>query len=87
MLAAWALSPARPTPIHPRRERRGFPAFFGEPYGGIVLAVAECRDYSASGRGVRLKEPDRLSQGLIFQVFTSFSELPNYGASGRGLYK
>src|SRR5918996_1393813 len=30
MLAAWALSPARPTPIHPRRERRGFPAFFGE---------------------------------------------------------
>jgi hypothetical protein len=30
MLAAWALSPARQTPIHPRRERRGFPAFFGE---------------------------------------------------------
>ena len=23
-------SPARPTPIHPRRERRGFPAFFGD---------------------------------------------------------
>ena len=29
-LVAWASSPARPTPIHPRRERRGLPAFFGE---------------------------------------------------------
>src|SRR4029453_12915959 len=25
-LGSWALSPARPTPIHPRRERRGFSA-------------------------------------------------------------
>src|SRR6266446_5845998 len=26
LLGSWALSPARPTPIHPRRERRGFSA-------------------------------------------------------------
>jgi hypothetical protein len=26
LLGSWALSPARPTPIHPRRERRGLPA-------------------------------------------------------------
>ena len=26
LLGAWALSPARPTPIHPRPERRGFSA-------------------------------------------------------------
>src|SRR5688572_18472706 len=29
-LVAWASSPARPTPIHPRRERRGLPALFGD---------------------------------------------------------
>ena len=29
-LVAWASSPARPTPIHPRRERRGLPAFIGK---------------------------------------------------------
>src|ERR1043166_2846087 len=27
LLGSWALSPARPTPIHPRPERRGFSAF------------------------------------------------------------
>ena len=26
LLGSWALSPARPTPIHPRPERRGFSA-------------------------------------------------------------
>jgi hypothetical protein len=30
LLGSWALSPARPTPIHPRHECRGFSAFFGE---------------------------------------------------------
>ena len=30
LLGSWALSPARPTPIHPRHECRGFSAFFGD---------------------------------------------------------
>src|SRR6516225_7978920 len=31
LLGAWALSPARPTPIHPRPERRGFSALLVTP--------------------------------------------------------
>ena len=31
LLGAWALSPARPTPIHPRPERRGFSALLVRP--------------------------------------------------------
>src|SRR3989441_9054351 len=30
LLGSWALSPARPTPIHPRHECRGLSALFGE---------------------------------------------------------
>src|SRR5712691_10464402 len=30
LLGSWALSPARPTPIHPRHECRGLSAFFGD---------------------------------------------------------
>src|SRR2546428_5841227 len=30
LLGSWALSPARPTPIHPRHECRGFSALLGE---------------------------------------------------------
>jgi hypothetical protein len=41
MLAAWASSPARPTPIHPRRERRGFPAFFGDRQQLLALTGLE----------------------------------------------
>src|SRR6266446_5817054 len=33
LLGSWALSPARPTPIHPRRERRGFSALLVNYYG------------------------------------------------------
>jgi len=36
LLGSWALSPARPTPIHPRPERRGFSALLvivGKIYG------------------------------------------------------
>ena len=29
LLGSWALSPARPTPIHPRHECRGLSALFG----------------------------------------------------------
>jgi hypothetical protein len=29
LLGSWALSPARPTPIHPRHECRGFSALLG----------------------------------------------------------
>src|SRR6266436_6687253 len=32
LLGSWALSPARPTPIHPRHECRGLSALFGESY-------------------------------------------------------
>src|SRR5438874_7143320 len=48
LLGAWALSPARPTPIHPRHECRGFSALLvtvirsglGAPQtGDIVLAL------------------------------------------------
>jgi hypothetical protein len=35
LLGSWALSPARPTPIHPRHECRGFSAFFGEKTRGL----------------------------------------------------
>src|SRR5216684_382942 len=40
LLGFWALSPARPTPIHPRHECRGLSALFGVvlfqclPFGG-----------------------------------------------------
>src|SRR5882724_10967149 len=30
LLGSWALSPARPTPIHPRHECRGLSALFGD---------------------------------------------------------
>ena len=33
LLGSWALSPARPTPIHPRRERRGLSALLGKRLG------------------------------------------------------
>src|SRR5713226_348018 len=36
LLGSWALSPARPTPIHPRNECRGLSALFGE----VVTATA-----------------------------------------------
>jgi hypothetical protein len=35
LLGSWALSPARPTPIHPRHECRGLSALFGEYEGAI----------------------------------------------------
>ena len=38
LLGSWALSPARPTPIHPRHECRGFSALLGE-----------CNDFGARG--------------------------------------
>jgi hypothetical protein len=38
LLGAWALSPARPTPIHPRPERRGFSALL-VIYRHIILTV------------------------------------------------
>jgi hypothetical protein len=34
LLGSWALSPARPTPIHPRHECRGLSALFGETHRG-----------------------------------------------------
>src|SRR5256712_12010252 len=36
LLGSWALSPARPTPIHPRHECRGLSALFGEKRRGAV---------------------------------------------------
>src|SRR5215471_10858060 len=38
LLGAWALSPARPTPIHPRPERRGFSAL-------LVMSGTHSGDY------------------------------------------
>src|SRR5215468_6673539 len=37
LLGSWALSPARPTPIHPRPERRGFSA--------LLVTKAELRQH------------------------------------------
>src|SRR5207253_3589608 len=52
LLGSWALSPARPTPIHPRRERRGFSAL-------LVTFLAQIRhpqfphsSWVATGRGL-----------------------------------
>src|SRR5712691_8370069 len=42
LLGSWALSPARPTPIHPRHECRGLSAFFGElpiPDGPMTVGI------------------------------------------------
>src|SRR5713101_4307403 len=50
LLGSWALSPARPTPIHPRHECRGLSALFGEfcaasrPTRGILLVLSNCKD-------------------------------------------
>ena len=37
LLGAWALSPARPTPIHPQPERRGFSALLVSRQGAVVI--------------------------------------------------
>jgi len=37
LLGSWALSPARPTPIHPRHECRGFSALLGEDEATLIL--------------------------------------------------
>jgi len=45
LLGSWALSPARPTPIHPRHECRGLSALFGESrYNTISGELKEKRD-------------------------------------------
>src|SRR2546427_3400398 len=41
LLGSWALSPARPTPIHPRHECRGLSALFGD--GKPLKINAICR--------------------------------------------
>jgi hypothetical protein len=47
-LVAWASSPARPTPIHPRRERQGLPALFGDYWKNeIAPKVPEMLDRDA----------------------------------------
>src|SRR5216683_2296716 len=38
LLGSWALSPARPTPIHPRHECRGLSALFGDLLRHAVAA-------------------------------------------------
>ena len=43
LLGSWALSPARPTPIHPRRERRGFSALLVRPVARAGLALSTWR--------------------------------------------
>src|SRR5713101_9105199 len=50
LLGSWALSPARPTPIHPRHECRGLSALFGDgrtqprDVPGIDIRIALGRD-------------------------------------------
>src|SRR4029434_3328199 len=48
LLGSWALSPARPTPIHPRHECRGLSALFGDhpthsSHSGAVSRSLDCR--------------------------------------------
>src|SRR3989441_13123341 len=44
LLGSWALSPARPTPIHPRPERRGFSALLVKTYQ--TATGQYCREYT-----------------------------------------
>src|SRR5215216_290013 len=41
LLGSWALSPARPTPIHPRPERRGFSALLVNLHDLIALDLPQ----------------------------------------------
>src|SRR5215831_2746624 len=41
LLGSWALSPARPTPIHPRPERRGFSALLVRAEANLAPLVLQ----------------------------------------------
>jgi hypothetical protein len=46
LLGSWALSPARPTPIHPRRERRGLSALLVRVRMQVVSRIKYYRNIS-----------------------------------------
>jgi hypothetical protein len=58
LLGSWALSPARPTPIHPRPERRGFSALLVSQmvsYTGTSTIHPNCtgeQTFTEDGTGV-----------------------------------
>src|SRR5712692_4448782 len=52
LLGSWALSPARPTPIHPRHECRGLSALFGECQFRRTGDLATWREIDTPGTNV-----------------------------------
>src|SRR6266851_8922768 len=54
LLGSWALSPARPTPIHPRHECRGLSALFGDQMRHVCL---NCPTRWSLITRLRLKSP------------------------------
>src|SRR6058998_2940295 len=65
LLGSWALSPARPTPIHPRHECRGLSALFGEAEvkGGAgapteaTVDITLRRQFNGMGRKFIVRQP------------------------------
>src|SRR5262245_38935588 len=47
LLGSWALSPARPTPIHPRRERRGLSALLVMEFDQVFRLEVESARFAA----------------------------------------
>src|SRR4030095_5529695 len=63
LLGSWALSPARPTPIHPRHECRGFPAL-------LVMAVAIAPKTKADADTLTVSLHTMAQEDPTFQVRT-----------------
>ena len=72
LLGSWALSPARPTPIHPRPERRGFSA---------LLVSWKARGISSGRAGGSVSMPSRPGYGRTIR--TVFAPCASAVAMGR----
>src|SRR6266478_650038 len=70
LLGSWALSPARPTPIHPRHECRGLSALFGD---------GRSRAYPC---GTSCEQPQR-QHCILHEVRTDAGSAPSYGSRDR----
>src|SRR5206468_12405180 len=98
LLGSWALSPARPTPIHPRHECRGFSALLVSPtQERAILGYLATTRYPSRDRvmfllsmkaGLRAKEMASLTWAMVTDADGQVAEVlhvPNRDSKAKTL--